>query len=260
MDIYEEQAGRGVGGRMVDVLNRKGITANAISVSGISDFCVASSFAQIVLKGGDVEKFDPISEVNGTPEIILDKVKEMNSISNMGTSLFGETWASLLHQGLHENEILFNTLSTIQLDTTFSESPLGVQLESVAKMIKSRASRSADRDVFFVRTGGFDTHAAFNQFFEDLSTDLNTGLTDFTAELKQQGAWDSVTIIMASEFARTLTMNSGLGTDHAVSIRNEKFNWLIQYSDFILILFLVGWKLLRHRRPGGWREDNWGVP
>ena len=44
---------------------------------------------------------------------------------------------------------------------------------------------------------------------------MNTALQEFTAEIKAQGAWDDVTIVMVSEFARTLVGNTGAGSDHA---------------------------------------------
>jgi uncharacterized protein (DUF1501 family) len=44
---------------------------------------------------------------------------------------------------------------------------------------------------------------------------MNTSLQAFTTEMKAQGTWDDVTIVMVSEFARTLTGNTGAGSDHA---------------------------------------------
>jgi uncharacterized protein (DUF1501 family) len=41
---------------------------------------------------------------------------------------------------------------------------------------------------------------------------MNTALSDLTAEMKSQGYWDDVTVMIASEFGRTLT---GEGSDHA---------------------------------------------
>ncbi len=45
--------------------------------------------------------------------------------------------------------------------------------------------------------------------------EINEGLEAFATEMKHMGLWNSVTMIQASDFARTLTPNSGLGTDHA---------------------------------------------
>jgi uncharacterized protein (DUF1501 family) len=40
---------------------------------------------------------------------------------------------------------------------------------------------------------------------------MNDALEAFTTEIKAQGSWDDVTIIMVSEFARTLAGNTGAG-------------------------------------------------
>ena len=48
----------------------------------------------------------------------------------------------------------------------------------------------------------------------DRTTVINNALESFTSEMKAQGAWDDVTIIMVSEFARTLPGNTGAGSDH----------------------------------------------
>ena len=45
-------------------------------------------------------------------------------------------------------------------------------------------------------------------------SELNSALDVFVNELKAQGVWDNVAILQTSEFGRTLTGNSGGGTDH----------------------------------------------
>lgn len=44
---------------------------------------------------------------------------------------------------------------------------------------------------------------------------LNAQLKNFVEQLKKDGLWDSMTIYVTSEFARTITKNSSEGTDHA---------------------------------------------
>lgn len=70
------------------------------------------------------------------------------------------------------------------------------------------------RDIFFVEQGGWDTHENIKIDLDRLTSEVNTALQSFTTEIKSQGAWDDVTIIMLSEFARTLTGNTGAGSDH----------------------------------------------
>lgn len=45
--------------------------------------------------------------------------------------------------------------------------------------------------------------------------DLNIVLTSFVAEMKAQGIWNDVALVITSDFGRTLTANSGDGSDHA---------------------------------------------
>lgn len=44
--------------------------------------------------------------------------------------------------------------------------------------------------------------------------ELNQALTYFTDEMIAQGLWDNVSLVIASDFGRTLTANSGEGSDH----------------------------------------------
>lgn len=50
---------------------------------------------------------------------------------------------------------------------------------------------------------------------DELTNTMNGGLLSFTKEMKSQGVWDDITIVMVSEFARTLPGNTGAGSDHA---------------------------------------------
>jgi uncharacterized protein (DUF1501 family) len=43
---------------------------------------------------------------------------------------------------------------------------------------------------------------------------LDEALTYFKDEMVAQGLWQSVTLFVASDFGRTLTANSGAGSDH----------------------------------------------
>lgn len=77
-----------------------------------------------------------------------------------------------------------------------------------------------------------------NRFIE-----INEGLEAFANEMKIVGLWKNVTLIQTSDFARTLTPNSGIGTDHAWAgnyIMMGKF--IENYSIFTYSI----WHLLVH--------------
>lgn len=109
--------------------------------------------------------------------------------------------------------MLYNTLSDKVTKTTFPKSHLGDQLKMVAKMIDSRAERGTDADVFFLETGGWDTHDDVEDRLNSLLENVDASFKSFADEMKAQGSWDSVTVIQTSDFARTFGPNTGRGSD-----------------------------------------------
>lgn len=93
-------------------------------------------------------------------------------------------------------------------------SPLQTQLRTVAKLIDVRARLSMSRQIFFVSTGGFDTHDDQNADQPGLLGNVSASITSFYAALQEIGMEHSVTLFTQSDFGRTLTSN-GDGSDHA---------------------------------------------
>jgi len=88
-------------------------------------------------------------------------------------------------------------------------------LQAVAgAMTKSIGTR-----VFYVTTGGFDTHSAqnvnaTNGAYYNLMGTMNDGLLAFYNDLKAQGLLDDTLVLSFSEFGRRITENGSGGTDH----------------------------------------------
>ena len=68
------------------------------------------------------------------------------------------------------------------------------------------------RDVFYVSYGGWDTHASLTTPGDQFAI-IDEALDSFKKEMKEQGVWENVVVLTASEFGRTLRSN-GAGTDH----------------------------------------------
>ncbi len=62
---------------------------------------------------------------------------------------------------------------------------------------------------------GFDTHSSVEANLNNRFIEINGALEAFASEMKHMDMWKNVTLIQTSDFARTLSPNSGLGTDHA---------------------------------------------
>lgn len=133
-------------------------------------------------------------------------------------SIYERGFAAVQRRAIDSAE---NVIAAIQaaensgaLTTVFPASQLGTQLETVAKLIASRDQLQMQRQIFFVATGGFDSHDDQNQNQPGLLANISESIAAFHAATVELGVVDSVTAFTQSDFGRTLTSN-GDGTDHA---------------------------------------------
>lgn len=96
----------------------------------------------------------------------------------------------------------------------FPSTPLGQQLETVAKLIASRDLLEMQRQIFFVGIGGFDSHDNQNLDQPGLLGGISESIKAFFDATVEIGVAESVTTFTQSDFGRTLTSN-GDGSDHA---------------------------------------------
>ena len=100
------------------------------------------------------------------------------------------------------------------LNTVFPQSQLGNQMQTVAQMIAVRDELQMERQIFFVATGGFDSHDDQVMVQPGLLGGISDSVAAFYDALVELNMTDEVTLFTQSDFARTLTSN-GDGTDHA---------------------------------------------
>ncbi len=95
---------------------------------------------------------------------------------------------------------------------------LGQALQAVAgAMVNGIGTR-----VFFVQTGGYDTHAGQNTnmaggAYAGLMATLNDGLFAFYNDLTRQGLFGDTLVLQFSEFGRRINENASAGTDHGAA-------------------------------------------
>ena len=82
--------------------------------------------------------------------------------------------------------------------------------------------RGIGTKVFYVTTGGFDTHSnqnpnANNGSYTNLMGTLNDGLTAFYNDLSNQGLLGDTLVLAYSEFGRRISENGTNGTDHGAA-------------------------------------------
>eukprot|EP00804_Cyclotella_cryptica_P009369 CCRYP_018076-RB/>CCRYP_018076-RB protein AED:0.03 eAED:0.03 QI:374/1/1/1/0.94/0.9/20/617/4181 len=214
VDPLRKEDGTGILGRIADALTKKGLNVGsfAIDVNAISLIGTPGvSLSPFILSRGGVSKFNYDASSDKMDAIITS----LNGATTHDSGVFGDLWSSKLVKSLSDNKNLYDTLADKTTNILFPKSQLGGQLEMVAKMIDSRIERGTDADMFFLQTGGWDTHADVEDNLNNLFEDVDASFEAFASEMKNKGIWESVTVIETSDFARTLSPNTGRGSDHA---------------------------------------------
>ena len=96
---------------------------------------------------------------------------------------------------------------------TYPSDGFGLALRAVAGSLV----REIGTKIFWVQTGGYDTHASQDTTtgnYSRLMTILSNGLTAFYTDLKNQGLLGQTLVLQFSEFGRRIAENGSRGTDH----------------------------------------------
>lgn len=220
MAAAPEGARFGWGGRLADMAIAARANANAsftaVSVSGSTVYLNgqdASPFALGVNGPAQINSINRTSLFNSSelPGRISDQLQD---VANARVNLFERDVAGLHRQSIALNRDLQVALSSLPPFTTpFPTNGLGQQLQIVARMIGARSTLGAARQIFFVSTGGYDTHSNQAQTLTGLHTTLAGAMRAFYDATVELGVQNDVTAFTASDFGRTLAVN-GDGTDH----------------------------------------------
>jgi uncharacterized protein (DUF1501 family) len=98
--------------------------------------------------------------------------------------------------------------------------PANNGLAQALKAVAGAMVRGIGTRVFYVTTGGFDTHSVQNtqngSYFNLMAT-LNDGLINFYNDVRNQGLLEDTLVLTFSEFGRRISENGSLGTDHGAA-------------------------------------------
>ncbi len=107
-------------------------------------------------------------------------------------------------------------VAAYQPSVTYPGNGLGLALRTIAGAINKQIGTK----VFWVQTGGFDTHAGqgTNQgTYANLMATLDGSVAAFYNDLNNQGLLGSTLLVVFSEFGRRISENGSAGTDHGAA-------------------------------------------
>jgi hypothetical protein len=177
----------------------KHVASNSYSVSG--------SFAEVLQGDSAAAQAQTITDpVRWLSELDNDDITLIrDSFSNLTIdatrSVFAGTWNNLV---VDPASYLKDLLGSASINPGFNASGIARQMGFVSRIISRCRELGASKDLFNVVMGGFDTHGSFTAFGNNMRQ-IDSALAEFEAEMRRQGVWDKVTVVVASDFARTLT-------------------------------------------------------
>ncbi len=213
----------GWAGRMADLLRDNTTsqqTALNTSLSGQTLFQAGDTTIPYVMGSSGPVNFSGI----GSSGAGLARRNAFNNVINASYgTVYERGYAAVQKRALQQAESIsaaLNPTPPLPDLTSLPNNPatplsgLATQLRTVAKMIAARNTLGMSRQVFFVSTGGFDSHDDQNQNQPGLLGNVSDALQRFYDATVELGVAQDVVAFTQSDFGRTLTSN-GDGTDHA---------------------------------------------
>jgi len=215
-DPFNDAPGTGILGRMCDKLEAKGFNTQPVTLSDVSIATVGvpgNSADPLIMSSKGLLEFNPKpSKETFNPREILEK---LNDETELHSSVYGETWSSRLLKALADEASLKTVLDEVVLTQKWERSHLSDQLKMASTVIASHKERNTERDVIYLEVGGWDHHRDMKARMSTKLKEVNQALASFKDEMTEANLWDNVSLVITSDFGRTLTVNSGDGSDHA---------------------------------------------
>ena len=215
-----EGATSGWGGRIGDLLQSGNGTAalTCINVAGNAVYLTGKAAVQYSVTTGGPIALAARNSLQGSAsagQLLQSLVNGSVSGGHQFETALGMTGTRALNLYAQVSTALAAAPATTTVFPAAADpsSSLGSQLKMVAKLISVASQLGAKRQVFFVATGGFDTHAGLGTVHPTLLTNLADALRSFYDTTVELGVANQVTTFTASDFGRALTAN-GDGSDH----------------------------------------------
>jgi uncharacterized protein (DUF1501 family) len=208
--LLAEGAQTGWGGRIGDLLaadaGQEGSLFTAISLDQSAVFSSGSAVNEFM-----VASTGPV-RVAGIPGAPGSATAIYNALTRSSTHLMARELARRTQVAESGAGQLDTALSGIG-DFGLPDTPLGLQLNMVARLIAARDRLGLKRQTFFVSLGGFDLHNGMASMHGELLQQVGDAMAAFQSAMNGAGLGDAVLSFTASDFGRALTLN-GDGVDH----------------------------------------------
>ena len=216
----DQRIATGWGGRTTDAtLDCNGGSGfpTITTIAGATTFCVGAGQRPLAIDTGALDQVLVLNGFNGSPQDVARK-------SSMDFARTIDRTATLIAAASDTTQQAVDISAALSIDPTlttiFPDTDLGSQLQQVAKVMKlnlTSAELSLNRQIFYVETGGYDTHQDQSSDQASRLAEFSQAMAAFYAATAELGISDRVVTFTLSDFGRTLQPsgdNGSVGTDH----------------------------------------------
>lgn len=199
----------GWGGRVGDfIANQSGSLPPVLNGGPASIFTVGNTVQGVnVQTGGAWPALPP-----GMNEIVEQIATRDSASSNEMVAAVAQFRATAMQQQV----LIDQAMQYRALKTQFANMKgFGGVISTIAQIINGRSAIGANRQIFYLKQGSYDTHQSQLVNQQNSLAEFDTAIGNFMNALDEMGLSDQVLICTHSDFCRTLSSNTTGGTDHA---------------------------------------------
>ena len=218
--VPQSRAGTGWAGRMADLLHSLNVNQKVsmnISLAGSNVFQAGHDiFEYAITTSGAVGLNNYTSQWSANDSTLRKPRAPRSIVSSLNITRTCSCRHLRTASVMRSMPTMFFNATNISLPpgVTFPSTPLGPELQMIAKTIAGRTALDVTRQTFFLQLGGWDHHDNVIDNQAAMLPYVSSAVGAFYNALVQLGVQDKVTLFTASDFGRTLTSN-GRGSDHA---------------------------------------------
>jgi len=212
----DSRVNTGWGGKIADLIGSTNINQNIsmnISLSGSNIFQTGNNTVQYSMtKNGPKLPLNYYATWGNNDE---RKALTDSLLYHNYQDPYRKTYADTFRESLESGEEFKQAIDALApFGTQFSNASLSQELEMVAKSIAVKDVLGFERQIFFIRYGGWDHHDNLIVNHANKLAVVNNAMKEFKDALNELNIFNDVTTFVGSEFGRKLTSN-GDGSDHA---------------------------------------------
>lgn len=223
----------GWGGRLADLtnaFNSNNSVSMSISLNGQNSFQVGKNVVQFAVNPSGAISLSG-SSTSTTSVAGIRTRAQSDLLAAQNGNLFETAFSGLTSNAISDSALLSSILGgAAPFATTFSNSSLGQQLRTIARLIAAGPQLGLKRQIFFARIGGWDLHDAQLGAHANLFADVSRNVSALYRATVELGCAEQVTTFTASDFGRTYNTN-GDGSDHGWGSNHFVVGGAVQGGD-----------------------------